>query len=54
MFNSFKKPYENMDLLKCRYDKSNVSSASYTDMEEYYSADDIKKHSVVGIKIKRL
>lgn len=53
MFNSFKKPYENMDLLKCGYDKSDVSSESYTDMEEYYSADHIKKYGVVGIEIKR-
>lgn len=48
MFDSFRKPYENLDLIKCSYDKSNVSSASYTDIEEYYS-DDIKKYGVVGI-----
>lgn len=54
MFDSFRELYENMDLLKCGYDKSNVSNASYTDMEEYYSADDIKKYGVVGIEIKRL
>lgn len=53
-FDSFRELYENMDLLKCGYDKSNVSSASYTDMEEYYSADDIKKYGVVGIEIKRV
>ena len=43
MFDSFRELYENMDLLKCGYDKSNVSSVSYIDMEKYYSADDIKK-----------
>lgn len=52
-FDSFRELYENMDLLKCGYDKSNISSASYTDMEKYYSADDIKKYGVVGIEIKR-
>ncbi|MFR5876935.1 MAG: ASCH domain-containing protein [Eubacterium sp.] len=52
-FYSFRELYNNLDLLKCGYDKSNITNASYTDMEEYYSADDIKKYGVVGIEINR-
>lgn len=53
-FDSFRELYDKLDLLKCGYDKRNVSSASYADMEEYYSADDIKKYDVVWIEIKRV
>ena len=53
-FAGFKELYDNSDLLKCGYDKNNVSTASYTDMEEYYSAADIKKYGVLGIEIKKI
>lgn len=48
MFDSFRELYDKMDLLKCGYDKGNVSSVSYTDMEEYYSSDDIKNMVLLG------
>lgn len=54
IFKSFKELYENLDLTKCGYYEKDAASASYTDMEEYYSADDIMKYGAVGIEIERV
>lgn len=51
-FSSFKELYENLDLLKCGYNETNINKASYTDMEEYYSKGDIEKYGVAGIEIE--
>ena len=53
-FDDFKALYQSLDLLKCGYDESNVARAEYTDMNEYYSADDIKKYGVVGIAFSKV
>ena len=52
VFPSFKELYLSLPLLECGYTEQNISSASYLDMERYYSADEQKKFKVVGIKIE--
>ena len=51
IFDSFKKLYENLPLLKCGYNRQNLAKAKPEDMLEYYSEDQQKKHGVVGIEI---
>lgn len=51
VFPSFQKLYNTLPLLKCGYTKSDVGSASYTDMEEYYTPQQQKAYGVVGIEI---
>ena len=52
VFQSFKELYLSLPLLECGYTAQTVKSASYLDMERYYSADEQKKFKVVGIKIE--
>ena len=52
VFDSFKSLYESLPLLKCGYTEEDVSTAAYTDMEEYYSAEQQQRYGVVGIEIK--
>lgn len=51
-FKSFKDLYENLPLLKCGYTKENIDTASYRDMEKYYSIEKQKLYGVVGIEIE--
>lgn len=51
LFNSFQSLYEQLDLLECGYDKDTIDSASYQDMDAYYSPEEQKKYGVVGIRI---
>ncbi len=51
-FDSFKELYESIPLLRCGYTEDNISSASYTDMEKYYTVEEQSKYGVVGIEIK--
>ena len=44
IFNSFEELYDNLPLLKCGYTQSDVGSASYTDMEEYYTPQQQKDY----------
>lgn len=53
-FDDFKSLYQSLDLLECGYNESNVAQAKYTDMNEYYSVDDIKKYGVVGIEFSKV
>lgn len=49
-YSNFEELYKNFNKVELGYDEN--EEASYTDMEEYYSKDDILKYGVVGIKIK--
>ena len=51
VFPSFKELYSSLPLLLCGYAEENISSASYLDMEQYYSAEEQREFSVVGIEI---
>ncbi len=51
VFSSFQELYDKLPLLKCGYTPSDVDSASYTDMEEYYTPQQQKNYGVVGIEI---
>ena len=50
IFPSFRELYSTLPLDKCGYD--DIKSASYKDMEEYYSQNEQKKYGVVGIEIE--
>ena len=51
IFDSFEKLYEVLPLDKCGYLPEEISSASYKDMEDYYSPMEQKRYGVVGIEI---
>ncbi len=51
VFDSFKTLYEKLPLLECGYTKADIASASYRDMEAYYSTEQQAKYGVVGIKV---
>lgn len=50
-YNNFEELYDDLDLLKCGYNRESIKTAHYTDMLEYYSANDINKYGVVGIEV---
>lgn len=52
IFDSFEELYNNLPLEKCGYNKDESGSASYHDMDEYYSPDEQQRYSVVGIEIE--
>lgn len=52
LFDSFKELYKKLDLTKCGYDESNIGNANYTDMNEYYSDEQIESFGAVGIEIE--
>ena len=51
-FPSFKELYSALPLDLCGYLPSEIEEASYTDMEIYYSKEDIARFGVVGIEIE--
>lgn len=51
-FNNFEELYNSLPLLQCGYTIENVAEAHYTDMEQYYTAEEQNKYGVVGIAIK--
>ena len=51
-FSSFSELYDSLPLLKCGYTEDNVSFASPSDMELYYSKEEQSKYGVVGIEIE--
>lgn len=51
-FESFEKLYSSMPLEKCGYLPSEIRSASYRDMEEYYSPEMQSNCGVLGIEIE--
>ena len=52
-FDSFEELYKSLPLLKCGYTTENVDNANSSDMEEYYSVEEQRKHGVVGIELCR-
>lgn len=54
VYKSFKELYKNLSLLKCGYTKENINSASYHDMDEYYSIEKQNQYGVMGIEIEIL
>ena len=51
-FDTFEQLYKSLPLLKCGYTPDNVDGAKSTDMEQYYSAEEMKKYGVVGIELR--
>lgn len=52
IFDNFKELYDSLPLEKCGYLPYEVETASFKDMEEYYSVDEQKRFGVVGIEIE--
>lgn len=48
-YDSFEKIYQKFDKERLGYKENEV--ANFSDMEQYYSQDDIKKYGVVGIEL---
>lgn len=41
-------------LEKCGYSENNLKTAHYTDMEKYYTKEQIKKYGVLGIELQKI
>ena len=54
LFPSFRVLYRSLPLLACGYTEQTLPTASYTDMEVYYSKEEQEKYSVVGIELRLL
>ena len=50
-FANFKALYKCLPLDKCGYSKDELENANYTDMEEYYSKEQIEKYGALGIEL---
>lgn len=50
-FDSFEELYKTLPLLECGYTAEDIDNAQPSDMEQYYSVEQQKKYSVVGIEI---
>lgn len=51
IYDSFKELYESLPLLECGYTKETINNASFTDMEHYYSKEDLETYPACGIRI---
>ena len=50
-FDNFEELYQALPLLQCGYTEEDVHTASPSDMEQYYSAEQQNEHGVVGIEL---
>lgn len=50
-FPDFKELYNALPLEKCGYTVAELDTAHYTDMEQYYSKEQIKKYGALGIEL---
>lgn len=50
-FSDFKKLYNALPLEKCGYTVAELDTAHYTDMEQYYTKEQIKKYGALGIEL---
>ena len=50
-FVDFKTLYDALPLDKCGYSADDLAFAHYTDMEQYYSKEQIAKYGVLGIEL---
>ena len=51
-FSNFEELYKELPLLKCGYTDENISTAKASDMNAYYSNEQISKYGVIGIEIE--
>lgn len=54
IFSSFAELYNNLPLLRCGYTEEDIGTADAKDMDEYYTPNEQKKYSVVGIELNLL
>ncbi len=52
LFPNFEDLYSSLPLEKCGYEQQELLTASYKDMELYYSKEKQAKYGVVGIEVK--
>ena len=50
-FSDFEELYKTLPLEKCGYTVAELDTAHYTDMEQYYTKEQIKKHGALGIEL---
>lgn len=50
-FIDFKVLYESLPLVECGYTSEQLNTASYADMYEYYTEEQIKKYGALGIEL---
>ncbi len=50
-FSNFKELYNALPLEKCGYTVTELDTAHYTDMEQYYTKEQIKKYGALGIEL---
>ena len=50
-FSDFKELYKVLPLEKCGYTVAELNTAHYTDMERYYTKEQIKKYGALGIEL---
>ena len=50
-FSNFKELYNALPLEKCGYTVAELDTAHYTDMEQYYTKEQIKKYGALGIEL---
>ena len=50
-FSDFKELYKVLPIEKCGYTVAELSTAHYTDMEQYYTKEQIKKYGALGIEL---
>ena len=50
-FSDFKELYNALPLEKCGYTVAELDTAHYTDMEQYYNKEQIKKYGALGIEL---
>lgn len=50
-FSNFKELYNALPLEKCGYTVAELDTAHYTDMEQYYTKEQIKKYDALGIEL---
>ena len=50
-FSDFAELYEALPLEKCGYESTEVEAANHSDMEQFYSKEDIAKYGVLGIEL---
>ena len=53
-FPGFEQLYKALPLEKCGYSENNLKTAHYTDMERYYTKEQIEKYGALGIELKKL
>lgn len=50
-FADFETLYKTLNLFECGYNENELCSADFTDMQQYYSEEQIKKYGVLGIEL---